>query len=97
MFAAVKNLLPDNEAEQVVLDFEAAMWGGIRELFPERSLMRFSLDTGSVQACAVSRTTASIPQGPRDQDLCAEVDGLGVCARRIYPEAASAPVLHSPR
>ena len=38
VFAAVKNLLPENEAEQVVLDFEAAMWGGIREVLPEKSI-----------------------------------------------------------
>ena len=32
----MRNLLPDNEAQEVVLDFEAAMWAGIWEVFPEK-------------------------------------------------------------
>ena len=36
VFQAVSDLLPDNEVQEVALDFEAAMWAWIREVFPEK-------------------------------------------------------------
>ena len=39
VFAALKGLLlPQNEAQEVVLDFEAVMWAGICDTFPEKRL-----------------------------------------------------------
>ena len=36
VFHAVRDLLPDNEAQEVVPDLEAAMRAGIQEVFPEK-------------------------------------------------------------
>ena len=38
VFAALKELLPQNEAQEVVLDLEETMWGGIRDTFPEKKV-----------------------------------------------------------
>ena len=35
VLSAIKDLLEENELEEVMIDFEAAMWGAVREIFPE--------------------------------------------------------------